>query len=158
MKRIFCNSEKCLACKTCELACALGHSVSKDILTAIYETPLPKYRIKVQNTSSLLYCRHCGKPRCVDACESGALSKDEITGIVVLDEEKCTGCWECITACPFGAVSMDLERGIAVMCDLCQNSDMPACVEACPTGALFYGEAEEFYVQNHRYSSHSRCS
>jgi len=47
-------------------------------------------------------------------------------------------------ACPFGVVSQDKIKHIAVKCDRCHKRDVPACVEACPTGALSLVEAEEF--------------
>ena len=58
----------------------------------------------------------------------------------------CTGCSDCIPACPFGAISIVPRRDFASQdscgmaarkCDLCQDSeDGPACVRACPNGAL----------------------
>ena len=73
----------------------------------------------------------------------GALTRDEETGLVLLDQEKCTGCLQCVEACPFGAIFVIGEGGdgpAVVKCDLCierQEQGLgPACVEACPTGAL----------------------
>jgi carbon-monoxide dehydrogenase iron sulfur subunit len=47
-------------------------------------------------------------------------------------------------ACPFGALTKDDERKIVFKCDLCPDRDVPACVAACPTKALFVGTAAEF--------------
>jgi len=46
--------------------------------------------------------------------------------------------------CPFGVIRPAKERKIALRCDLCQEREEPACVTACPTKALFFGELEEF--------------
>ena len=48
MKRIFCRVEKCLGCKTCELACAIEHSESKRLVEAMQESVVPTRRIRVE--------------------------------------------------------------------------------------------------------------
>jgi carbon-monoxide dehydrogenase iron sulfur subunit len=46
--------------------------------------------------------------------------------------------------CPYGVVGREKERKIAVKCDRCPDLEVPACVQACPTRALIYGEADSF--------------
>jgi carbon-monoxide dehydrogenase iron sulfur subunit len=46
--------------------------------------------------------------------------------------------------CPYGVVGREKERKLAVKCDLCHGLEVPACVQACPTKALVYAEAESF--------------
>lgn len=41
-------------------------------------------------------------------------------------------------ACPYGAVRRNVTKGKIIKCDLCEGRDMPACVEACPNGALVF--------------------
>jgi NAD-dependent dihydropyrimidine dehydrogenase PreA subunit len=72
MKAIFVNSERCVACKSCEVACALNRSsVSKRLPDAIYETPSPLARVRVEDTGAdngfPVQCRHWGDARCLDA-------------------------------------------------------------------------------------------
>ena len=46
MKRIWVDREKCLGCKSCELQCAIERdSVSKTLLGAVQEAPLPIARV-----------------------------------------------------------------------------------------------------------------
>jgi carbon-monoxide dehydrogenase iron sulfur subunit len=152
MKQLFINIDKCLACRSCEIACAVAHSDSKDLFLAIHEEPKALPRMKVEKGSRLrtfpLQCRHCEEPYCIDACISGAISKDPETGLVISDEEKCVGCWMCVMVCPFGVIrpggKADKQGKIALKCDLCQDEDEPACVKACPTKAIFFGEPEDF--------------
>ncbi len=75
---------------------------------------------------------------------SGAMYKDKKTGETKHDKDKCVGCWMCIMSCPFGVLTRQKQDKIVVKCDLCADRDVPACVEACPTGALLFGTLKEF--------------
>ena len=150
MKKLYYNLNKCLGCKSCEIACAIGHSRSKDIFAAIYEETISKPRVKVASSKKRpfpLSCRHCEDAKCIDACMSGALIYDEQKGVVIHNEDKCVGCWMCIMVCPYGSIRPNRQTKIPLRCDLCINEDKPRCVEACPTGAIFFGEEEEFMVE-----------
>jgi len=145
MKRIFSNEEFCMGCRLCEVYCIVQHSKSKDILKAYkreYPRPLSRIRLEEKRPHSLaVQCRHCEDPPCVDACLSGAMHRDEETGIVVYDDGKCMGCWTCIMVCPLGAIRMDsLNRKVVAKCDLCPGLEVPACVANCPNEALVYRE------------------
>lgn len=148
MKRIFVDLDRCLACRSCEIACAMEHSQSKDLFSAIQEEPKPVPRIAVgedvRHRTFPVQCRHCEEPYCIDACISGAITKDPETGLVISDENKCVGCWMCVMVCPYGVIRPSKEHKIALRCDLCQDREIPACVAACPTKSLFFGEPEEF--------------
>ncbi|OVE79776.1 hypothetical protein BVY01_01535 [bacterium I07] len=153
MKQIFCRIDRCLACRSCEIACAVVNSRSKRLTEAVSELPVPRYRIRVQNLDEgrsgerqrtmALQCRHCHDPGCVEACIAGGIVRDEITGVVSFNQEKCVGCWSCTMVCRFGAVIRDKKTGIAVKCDRCLDREIPACVESCPTNALVFCEPEE---------------
>lgn len=157
MKKIYCNLDTCLACKTCELACALAHSESKDLESAIKESPKPKQRIRLQKTAKgpvyLLQCRHCEEPACILACMSAAMSKDPKTGLVRVDEKKCVGCGMCVMACPYGALIIDDEKKISLKCDHCImllekiGKKEAACVAACPTKTLVFCEFDDLKNQ-----------
>ena len=45
---IYVDIDKCVACKTCEMACAVEHSKSKELCKAIYECPSPQGRVEVE--------------------------------------------------------------------------------------------------------------
>lgn len=153
VKRLICEIDKCLACRSCELACAMEHSRSKTLVGAMREAPLPVRRVRVlalagprpgqASAGFPLHCQHCEEPECVYACKSGALTRDPATGAVACDEARCVGCWMCVMACPWGVVHTS-ARGVALKCDLCADRDEPACVQACPTRALRWEEAAEF--------------
>jgi anaerobic carbon-monoxide dehydrogenase iron sulfur subunit len=170
MEKIFYDSSACLACKSCVFACAVEHSKSKSREHAPLESPLPASRIKVQavgESAIPVSCRQCRPAPCVEACISGAMQVKD--GEVLCDTGKCVGCWMCVMVCPFGAVrpgdapatpgtgrapdkasvltGPKLMPGhlVAVKCDLCPDREGSyACVEACPTRALFVSTPGEF--------------
>ena len=146
MKEIFVRLDRCMGCRSCQVACAVEHSASKSLFAAVGETPLPRYRIYTERAGDLnipLTCRHCDPAPCLNACIAGSIYRDD-QGAVRRKKEQCVGCWTCIMVCPYGVVGREKERNIAYKCDRCHDRDVPACVEACPTRALVYAEAAEF--------------
>jgi carbon-monoxide dehydrogenase iron sulfur subunit len=168
MRDVMIRPERCLGCRSCEIACAVAHSESKNLFSAIGEKPAPKKRINLEyvpdlETSLPITCRHCKDAPCVSACPTNALCQDEITSTVSHNPDRCVNCWVCSTVCPRfnslyqmilvmgcwtssmlsnrGVISRQAETGIK--CDLCEGRVLPACVEACPTHALTLFETEE---------------
>lgn len=95
-------------------------------------------------------CLGCGD--CVSACQFGAISMDPVTGLPVVDEEKCTACGACVKACPKGVIELRNKgpRGMRVFVS-CINKDKGGvarkacsaacigcgkCAKACPHGAI----------------------
>lgn len=149
MKRVFAVEENCMACKLCEVACVVEHSTSKNIFIAWKEKPAVVSRTRVVEELPFSYssqCRHCEQPDCVAACSNAAITKDEQTGIVLIDEKRCVACWMCTMACNYGAIQRNIQPEFQIKnsqkCDLCIDRGYPACVEACPNGALVYEERD----------------
>ena len=145
MKKVYFDSEKCLGCHSCEFACAVEHSVSKDPRKAHLEDETPAARRKVQLVEGMcltVACRHCDPAPCVEACVIAAMTKDRQTGEVRCDTERCIGCWMCVMVCPFDAVRPG--KVFTIKCDMCQDEESPVCVDACPTKALFEATTDEF--------------
>ncbi len=147
MKEILIDVKRCLGCKSCELACAVGHSATKSLFAAISEARKPKKRVYVEQGNQLNFpvqCRHCEEPACVRACMAGALIKDKQSGIVQHNQARCVGCWMCVMVCPFGAISQDKQGRVITKCDRCADDQNPKCVDACPTGAIKYVPVDDF--------------
>jgi len=147
---IIVNVSRCNACKSCEIACAVEHSASKDLHQAIQEDPTPRARVSVQQAVSFsvpLQCRQCANAPCIALCPTDALYRVDPDSPVLLDEEKCIGCNWCVLACPFGVIQLDEGRKVVIKCDQCfervQRGQLPACVSACPTGALMFKLLQE---------------
>jgi anaerobic carbon-monoxide dehydrogenase iron sulfur subunit len=168
MKDLLIRAERCMSCRSCEIACAVAHSKSKNLFSALGEEPAPKKRINVECTPNLeisipITCRHCEDAPCVSVCPKQALSRDETNSFVSFSPELCINCWTCSMVCsrflplyqlilvigcwtsPMasnrGVISRQTEAGIK--CDLCEGREIPACVEACPTHALVFCEIED---------------
>ena len=88
-------------------------------------------------------CLHCQDASCKQVCPGGAISHDEM-GFVVIDDNRCIGCNYCAANCTFKVMSFDKVQGLARKCTLCKDRVssglVPACVKACPTGALSFEE------------------
>lgn len=147
MKRVYIKEEVCMGCGLCEVYCQLQHSQLKDLVKAFNrETPQPLPRVRVERDGPIslsIRCQQCMDTPCVFACLTGALSRDTLTGIVNIDEEKCVGCGTCTLVCPFGAIKQDNEREKAIKCDFCQGEEIPVCVANCPNEALVLVEIGE---------------
>ncbi len=146
---VYIDPERCTGCRSCEMACAIEHSESKNLFTAISEKPIPKPRIKVVVADFFnvpMRCQHCEDSPCIEACPTGAIFKSE-EGFVIMNQEDCIGCLMCVMVCPFGHPYYSTEYKSIVKCDFCidrvKEGKEPACVFACPTGALKYGNLSD---------------
>jgi Fe-S-cluster-containing dehydrogenase component len=123
-----------------------------------HDTPAEnKYYMPVQ-------CQQCDNPPCVDVCPVQATWKER-DGIVVVDYNWCIGCRYCEAACPYHARRFNWQapeippdeinpnqgylsnrirpKGVVEKCTFCLHRTrvgrLPACLEACPTGARVFG-------------------
>jgi len=142
-KVIVVNVEKCLACKSCEIACAVVHSKSKVLEEAVAESPRPQRMVAVEAAGEFgvpIQCRHCEDGPCIEICPTGAIHRESPESPVTIDEDLCIGCKLCIVICPLGVLRIGQESRAVIKCDMCwerlEQGQQPACVEACPTGAI----------------------
>jgi formate dehydrogenase iron-sulfur subunit len=157
------DATKCVGCNACTNACRAWNKtpIEKDPsglydapkeLTAKTWTLIQLY--KGQNEYSFVkrQCMHCVHPACVSACPVQALHKTA-DGPVVYDASKCIGCRYCMVACPFGVPKIDFYEKFPEIkkCTFCAdrlvNGQPPACANACPTGAIRFGERDKLVAE-----------
>ena len=141
------DHDDCWGCKTCEVACRqefpdTGHakliSVLEDGPRLAHGQWHFSYRVRV--------CMHCDEPPCMEVCpEEAILKRDD--GMVVLDDERCTGCQACMDACPYGAIAYDPEGGGVWKCNLCHHRVdrglLPACADnVCLAHCIHLGDPD----------------
>jgi molybdopterin-containing oxidoreductase family iron-sulfur binding subunit len=109
-------------------------------------------------------CQQCENPPCTKVCPVEA-TWQEPDGIVVVDYNWCIGCRYCEAACPYHARRFNWQtplvpaaeinpdqgylsnrirpQGVVEKCTFClhrtREGRLPACLEACPTGARVFG-------------------
>jgi len=147
MRRVYVKEEVCIGCHLCEVYCRLQHARSADLVKAFKrESPraLPRLRVEERGVVSLsVRCQHCDDAPCIQACLTGAMSRDPVSSLVTVDEERCIGCGTCLLVCPLGVIRLNTEEKKMVKCDLCQGEEIPVCVANCPNEALIYVEVPD---------------
>ncbi|AEN65899.1 glutamate synthase, small subunit [Enterobacter soli] len=138
---IMANSQQCIGCRACEVACVMAHNDEQHVLSERHFHP----RITVLRSGarkSPVTCHHCENAPCAQSCPNGAISKNHDS--VQVNQQKCIGCKACVVACPFGTMEIIVTplnngsvKATAHKCDLCvQRPQGPACIENCPADVL----------------------
>lgn len=149
---------KCNGCYNCFLACkdefcgndfppySASQPMTGHFWMRIIEKERGKYpKVKVAYTA--VPCMHCENATCVKLAQNGAVYKRD-DGIVLIDPVKAKGEKETLNHCPYRVIYWNEEKQLPQKCTLCahlldQGWKEPRCVEACPTGALIFGDLDD---------------
>lgn len=120
----------CTGCRLCQIACSFR-------IHQAYNPSRGLLRIR-ESTENLYHlpqvCNQCQNPFCANVCPVDAITRDPDTMALVINADACVACGLCSRYCPLEMVLIDPDSKKALKCDLCGG--YPACVKACPTGAL----------------------
>lgn len=135
---------RCTRCDDCVKACASVHDGNPRFVRqgAIHD--------RLQFVQA---CMHCSDPVCMIGCPTGAIARDQTSGVVSIHDSICVGCGTCAASCPYENIRMadvvdgkgrpyvDQDKGQpirkATKCDMCAGLPTgPACTNACPHDAL----------------------
>lgn len=150
---IVADSEKCIGCRTCEVACVVSHQDTQDCAAVTAVAFSSRIRvIKGGAFTTAVACHQCEDAPCANVCPTQAIRSE--AGVWRVEQSRCIGCKSCMVACPFGAMQIAVvaEHAQALKCDLCAHrADGPACVAACPTHALSCVDPARLRVERLRY-------
>jgi formate dehydrogenase iron-sulfur subunit len=163
-KSFLVDTTLCTACRGCQVACKQWHNLpaEKTVNRGSYQNPadlsFDTYKLVRMNEKVIdgkmnwLFfpdqCRHCIEPPCeATAGYPAAIFTEAATGAVIYTANtRELDAAEIIESCPYN-IPRKAEDGTLAKCDMCsdrvENGLLPACVKACPTGAMNFGERDE---------------
>ena len=163
-KAFFIDTTRCMACRGCQIACKQwnknpatkteqwgSHQNPKDLSWATWK--LIRFNETVGPEGKTIWyffadqCRHCLDPPCLESATDvkGAIVIDKATGAVIHTKKLSKiQLAEVQEACPFNIPRANPKTKIYAKCTMCldrlTNNQIPACVKACPTGTMVFGE------------------
>jgi formate dehydrogenase iron-sulfur subunit len=157
---------RCIGCEKCVEACQASNGLPQeqpwrwvkriDDLSSARWSTVERVRSDRGDRFVRKQCLHCVDPACVSVCIVGALTKTP-EGPVIYDKDLCIGCRYCMIACPWEIPRYSWEDRVPYIqkCSMCyervlQDGKPPACVEACPTDAIAFGERDDLLVEAKR--------
>ncbi len=160
---IYIDISKCTACRSCQVACKNWNQLKAEQTqnTGSHENPpdLSAHTwnrirwIEQHQNGKIAWnffsdrCRHCDPPDCksiADTFVEGAVIKEKSGAVIFTDKIKSIDPDEILSACPYTIPRFDETTRMFYKCTFCSDRItyglLPACVKACSTGALNFGE------------------
>ena len=139
------DTRRCVGCKACVLGCQAENDVPegfcRDWIVEEVRGFYPDLRAEIRSER----CNHCSNAPCVTNCPTGASHIAE-GGVVLVTQDRCTGCKACMAACPYDARYVHPE-GYVDKCTFClhrvKEGKDPACTTVCPTKTLHFGDLND---------------
>ena len=157
-KGFYFNSERCVGCKTCMVACKKKNNLPKG---AFYRRVISYEVGEFPNATMSRTCNHCADPACMKACPTKAMYRDEADGTIQHNDDICIGCGSCVIACPYHVPILIEETGMAAKCNACIDTrgedGTPTCVAACGMRALDFGTYEELLERHPEAKNQLAC-
>jgi formate dehydrogenase iron-sulfur subunit len=168
-KSFFIDTTRCTGCRGCQAACKQWNQNpgTKTSQRGTYQNPpdldagtfkvvrFSEERVRGKDPQWFFFpdqCRHCLYPLCkmvADQKAPGSVSLDSSTRAVVFNpgvKMSPEAFKEIREICPFDIPRYDEKSGGMSKCTMCidrvREGMFPACVKACPTGAMQFGERD----------------
>lgn len=171
---------KCVGCFSCQVSCKMEN----DVPMSGFNSWVKVYDMGVYPKAKRVFiprlCNHCEGtekdkvPPCVKICPEYPKKRQTFTtadgkkisyrdgatykrpdGLILIDNDPCTGCGKCITECPFGSryfdprikSGADKTKNAVGKCTFCQprleKGLEPACVRNCVGRARIFGDLND---------------
>jgi len=174
---------RCTGCRACTVACKAEYDVPLGAFKTVVKQVVTGKYPDTRKTFLPRRCNHCEGtekvgnitvPPCVKACPEypkdrrvfvtaegkkiryrGGATYKRPDGLILIDNDACTGCGKCIDACPYGARTFnkrklsgkDKSKNAIVKCSSCvhrmDEGVTPACVNTCAPEARIFGDLND---------------
>lgn len=169
-KSVLVDVTRCIGCRSCQVSCKSWNDLpakpsefsnnldSPGKLSAYTWTNVNFYLIEEGDQLKWRFvkkqCMHCNEPACESACFTHSFVKTKEGAVIYkptdANKDYCLGCRYCMIACPFGVPGFQWDKAFpyVLKCRFCydrmkEEGLEPACVTACPSQTLMYGERDE---------------
>jgi Fe-S-cluster-containing dehydrogenase component len=141
-KEFYIDPGRCIGCQACVHACSECETHRGHAMIHL------EYVDRRQTTQTVpVVCMHCDTPTCAEVCPADAIKRTGDGVVQTARKPRCIACNNCVLACPFGVPKMKTEFELMMKCDMCYDrtsvGKKPMCATVCPSGALYFGTAEE---------------
>lgn len=160
MKVFVFDASLCNGCYGCQLACKDEHCDNEWLPYSLPQPDTGHFWGRIRQTDhgqvpkvkieySFELCNHCDDAPCMKAAPDAIYKRED--GLVVIDPAKAKGRKEIVESCPFGHIYWNAESDVPQKCTGCAHlvdeGELPHCVDMCATGALRFGDEEDFAAE-----------
>lgn len=157
MKAFLFDASRCNGCHNCQIACKDEHCGNDWMPYAAPQPDIGQFWLQVEGVEHgqvpkvrLEYrvhmCNHCNYPACMKNARDAVYKRED--GLVIIDPTKAKGMKELVDACPYGRIfwneGLQLPQKCTGCAHLIDEGGVPHCVDLCATGALRFGDVEDF--------------
>lgn len=155
---------RCTGCQSCALACQAANERPETVVppsrlsSDAYSYVSTLAHTEGDDQHEAIYvkrqCMHCVHPACVSACTVGVLQKQPPARWFMM-RASALAVATANTPVPLACRPMTgiTRSGLIHKCQMCavrqQQGKLPACIAACPNGALRFGKRHELLAQAH---------
>ena len=164
------DTKRCVGCRACQVICKEWNELPANVTKqrGSHQNPpdLNAHNYKLVRFSERLegttirwnffpdQCRHCLEAPCEHEAAKlvdGAVIRDTDTGAVIYTDKtkeiSVDGFEDIRAVCPYDIPRRDRSTGKIVKCTMCHErvvrGMLPACVKACPTGTMNFGDRQK---------------